>query len=673
MEVWDDEDLVLPTGRLVLHSDASETSGSSTSASALFSDDHRQPDDDFDDLDDDDWSAHKGRDSKSSRLPPVQDDDEEDERSNTLRGVPPSWGLPRPRSGLAAQLPADSHSTAGARTPHSSVSSLASHTENDDDNAFDADFDLPASLDRVTLSPVVERRLPSTPQTRRREGSSASDVSAPAHHHASTSRLDRRRDAAMLVTSSSSSTAVASNWSDCEPDTEAAFFDDLVLPPFLGGPGIATPPDSARKGRPKLDLQALLAAKLQARRDAGDATGLRSGPPHRHVEPCSEPWEAGLVIDDDHDWTASAAIKPRGTARQLSPSTTRTARQALVPSPRLRSNSGSLSRSHSANASLTALAAPPPATPSFLSRPPPRNALRPSISTTALVQAAPSTRRQHGAADHPAAPSSNTLRHKKSTPHMHQPTTLSTAPLTPSLARKRSLASLSEARPLIFAPGSTPLPSARFTTPGSVTPTATPRTYARPTQASRARQSTYPLSTVPALPSPPRARPSTPAAPGTAIRLNLPTLSSRAKTRHVPSASDPSGRSSASLGVAVGGGGDITIQATVTHAVYVGAPPYVVRRPKRRRQYGDGTELDAFDDLPTNKERERRFMARRAPEPASGSTGASATARRPPLPLPSRTRHREAKAKPHLIRNLNPSSVPRGTLSCLLSLYCRVS
>ncbi|KAH8929176.1 hypothetical protein BT69DRAFT_320525 [Atractiella rhizophila] len=46
---------------------------------------------------------------------------------------------------------------------------------------------------------------------------------------------------------------------------------------------------------------------------------------------------------------------------------------------------------------------------------------------------------------------------------------------------------------------------------------------------------------------------------------------------------------------------------------------HVLKRPKRVRNYGDGTELDAFDDLPTNRDDERKFL---------GSSGNSKSLRR---------------------------------------------
>jgi hypothetical protein len=35
--------------------------------------------------------------------------------------------------------------------------------------------------------------------------------------------------------------------------------------------------------------------------------------------------------------------------------------------------------------------------------------------------------------------------------------------------------------------------------------------------------------------------------------------------------------------------------------------PKVLKKPKRQRLYGDGTELDAFDDLPTDRDKEGRY------------------------------------------------------------------
>ncbi|EGR52307.1 uncharacterized protein TRIREDRAFT_73963 [Trichoderma reesei QM6a] len=54
-----------------------------------------------------------------------------------------------------------------------------------------------------------------------------------------------------------------------------------------------------------------------------------------------------------------------------------------------------------------------------------------------------------------------------------------------------------------------------------------------------------------------------------------------------------------------------------------------LNRPKRKQNFGDGHELDAFDDLPTSKETESRFLK----QPSAG--GAKALRRSPQAPAPS--------------------------------------
>jgi len=71
----------------------------------------------------------------------------------------------------------------------------------------------------------------------------------------------------------------------------------------------------------------------------------------------------------------------------------------------------------------------------------------------------------------------------------------------------------------------------------------------------------------------------------------------------------------------------------------------VLRRPKKGRTYGDGTELDEIDDLPTDGDQERKFRVqpigrglvgqvkpKEKPTPisATGTIGRKTGARRPP-------------------------------------------
>ncbi|KAG6888834.1 hypothetical protein C0992_007392, partial [Termitomyces sp. T32_za158] len=132
--------------------------------------------------------------------------------------------------------------------------------------------------------------------------------------------------------------------------------------------------------------------------------------------------------------------------------------------------------------------------------------------------------------------------------------------------------------------------------------------YEEPTIASRAKSHKYSTSRVQDFKVPPT-RPSTPSSNPAALRLTMPSQS-RLKAR--PSLS--------------GVFGTITTQGTPP-APHPTSPllsqhpspmvssrrdsqpvaPKVLRRPKRQRQFGDGTELETFEDLPTDRDKEVKF------------------------------------------------------------------
>lgn len=80
----------------------------------------------------------------------------------------------------------------------------------------------------------------------------------------------------------------------------------------------------------------------------------------------------------------------------------------------------------------------------------------------------------------------------------------------------------------------------------------------------------------------------------------------------------------------------------------IGGPvSHHLRRPKKPRQYGDGTELDEFDDLPTSKEKERLFTTVKAQlKPLAGTSAArhQSGARSSPLGSTSELGARQAAA-----------------------------
>ena len=147
--------------------------------------------------------------------------------------------------------------------------------------------------------------------------------------------------------------------------------------------------------------------------------------------------------------------------------------------------------------------------------------------------------------------------------------------------------------------------------------------YARPTRASLARQSSVsedgpstlsyshhfrsqlaensPSASGSKRPSSPASRTNTMSPSPSFTRLSQGTVASRARARHIPTGSDPSGRSSASLGR--------PIPPTTSADNLVALPPYHAFRQSHRASsaFGNGRELEDFDDLPVDKEQETRF------------------------------------------------------------------
>ncbi|KAH9982602.1 hypothetical protein BGW80DRAFT_1453454 [Lactifluus volemus] len=139
--------------------------------------------------------------------------------------------------------------------------------------------------------------------------------------------------------------------------------------------------------------------------------------------------------------------------------------------------------------------------------------------------------------------------------------------------------------------------------------------YDAPTASSRAKSHTSSTSRIRALDyNVPPTRPSTPSANPVALRLTMPTSSSRLKARPpistvfppsssaTPRATSPNlprPPSSLSLRSRSGTGGSNTNISTIA--------PKVLKKPKRQRQFGDGTELDKFDDLPTDRDKECHY------------------------------------------------------------------
>ncbi|THV07656.1 hypothetical protein K435DRAFT_848069 [Dendrothele bispora CBS 962.96] len=135
--------------------------------------------------------------------------------------------------------------------------------------------------------------------------------------------------------------------------------------------------------------------------------------------------------------------------------------------------------------------------------------------------------------------------------------------------------------------------------------------YEEPTASSRAKTQRSATTRYKVPPT----RPSTPSANPAAIRLTMPTVLSRTKSRPaLPSGfgfssgnsgpQSPAFRTSSPLPRPPS---SLSIKSTRSGYAPPPSAPRILRKPKRQRTYGDGTELDGFDDLPTDRDKESRF------------------------------------------------------------------
>jgi hypothetical protein len=196
------------------------------------------------------------------------------------------------------------------------------------------------------------------------------------------------------------------------------------------------------------------------------------------------------------------------------------------------------------------------------------------------------------------SPKPNGVRGQKSHSALKPPTPPSTLR---KLTRKASLSSLIEA--------------SQSQASGSVSVSAeTPNKLSRyetPTAASRAKCHTNSTGRITGIEyTGPPTRPSTPSS-AAAFRLTMPTSSSRLKARpplsSVFSAPAPSQIPRNQSPLPPRPPSSLSMKARALRVPSNPQPPKVLKRPKRQRTYGDGTELDGIDDLPTDRDKERRF------------------------------------------------------------------
>ncbi|KIJ68582.1 hypothetical protein HYDPIDRAFT_146878 [Hydnomerulius pinastri MD-312] len=329
-------------------------------------------------------------------------------------------------------------------------------------------------------------------------------------------------------------------------------------------------------------------------------------------------FEMGLVIEDDDDFSPSRLIKQ--THRFATRSKSAPAR-ALIPTrppSRLRADRAKSPVNPPVSSArqlqrIKLSSSPPP-------RPP--TSARAQTYKEALSAAPPTPTNSF------LSPKPGSLRGQKSHSGLKPPTPPSTQ--RKGLTRKASLSSLMESSSSQAA-GSGMAPTA-----GSSTKLAR---YDAPTAASRAKSHTSSTSRIHALDFiVPPTRPSTPSSNPVALRLTMPT-SMRMKSRPALSSvfpgpsnagtsaiapPQPTHRATSPLPPRPPSSMSLRNRATQSQTPPIpssSSAPKLLRRPKRQRTYGDGTELDAFDDLPTDRDKEGKFRV----QPKATSRGGHVT------------------------------------------------
>jgi hypothetical protein len=434
------------------------------------------------------------------------------------------------------------------------------HTTIDED--FESAFALPSDLTKLCLRPLSHQSSKNSLEWGDKDQTSSSSQSSDTY---STLGFD-------LGSTSSTSASLP----ETETEDEDEDLEGLVIPSALF--------DSGFGGNE-------LAKILEKKKAPVPESTLKVPTPDPEDD-----MEIGLVIDDDADFSPSRLLQ--NTQHPPPKRQSSSGARAGSTSSRPLTIKPTKSRSDRAKSPIH----PPPASARQLQKirlspsPPPRAQPTRAHSYQALLSAPATSSSSFLAAK------SGSLRGQKSHSGLKP---ASPPPSQKCLTRKASLSSLMEFSQSGLDPNLSLVPNAGLSS-------QFPR-YDAPTASSRAK--THTSSTTSRIRgldyNVPPTRPPTPSSNPAALRLTMPTSSSRLKAR--PSISSvfspstaatpratspipPRPPSSLSLHSRSGTGGSTTSVA-----------PKVLKKPKRQRLYGDGTELDTFDDLPTDREKESQY------------------------------------------------------------------
>ncbi|KAH9944115.1 uncharacterized protein BXZ73DRAFT_39151 [Epithele typhae] len=311
-------------------------------------------------------------------------------------------------------------------------------------------------------------------------------------------------------------------------------------------------------------------------------------------------FEIGLVIDNDVELSPSRLLlNAQSVMRSTTSSRSKSAPARPPPSLRPSSRLLKMDRAKSPNnppvssmSQLRRITAPPASPPSRVI-PPVRS------QTYSQAVASPSTMNF-------LAAKPGSLRVQKSTSGLKP----ASPPQSRRPTRKASLPSMKESNQ----------PQASGSGSGSSSQGSPGSRFDTPTASSRAKSQTATTGRLHGLEyTVPPTRPSTPSSNPAALRLTMPTTSSRMKSRTPIAnvfpgpATAPLARSSSPLPPRPpsrppsAASSATSIRSRHGQSASLPNAPKLLKKPKRPRTYGDGTELDTFDDLPTDREKEGKF------------------------------------------------------------------
>ncbi|KAL0579361.1 hypothetical protein V5O48_002637 [Marasmius crinis-equi] len=425
------------------------------------------------------------------------------------------------------------------------------------DEDFEDGFSLPSDLTRLSLAPLSLNHRSSKNSLEWGDKDQTSSSSQSSDNYSTLGFAD--------ASPSSNSTSSASL-----PDTETEDEDDDG-----DVEGLVIPSEIFESGSGGRKLNRILEQKKMTL-FASEQLKVASPDPE-------DDFEMGLVIDDDADFSPSrllnSAQQQKGVHNQRSRSLP-TQRPPLRPPSRLR-----LDRAKSP-------ANPPPSSTRQLQKirlspsPPLLNPPNQSQTFQALSQnPSPSTSSF-------LAPKPGSLRGQKSHSGLKPPT----PPPTRRLTRKASLSSLMD--------------TSQSQASGSGSSSGKAR-YEQPTAASSAKNQRSSTTRYKVPPT----RPSTPSSNTAALRLTMPTVPTRSRPAlssvwgAPPSPAIPSPITRNTSSPLPRPPSSLSLKSSSSRIPIIASPPApkVLRKPRRARTYGDGTELDNIDDLPTDRDKESRF------------------------------------------------------------------